>query len=44
MRRYYCLSVQPDLFGGYMLIREWGRIGQTGQLYIEHFPDKTTRF
>ena len=28
MRRFYCLSVQRDLFGGACLIREWGRIGQ----------------
>lgn len=39
MRRYYCISVQPDLFGGYILTREWGRVGKAGQLYTEHFPE-----
>ena len=27
MRRFYLMQVQPDLFGGASLIREWGRIG-----------------
>jgi predicted DNA-binding WGR domain protein len=27
MRRFYRLSVEPTLFGGYALVREWGRIG-----------------
>jgi len=31
MRRYYRLDVQPDLFGEWCLVREWGRIGQAGQ-------------
>ena len=30
-RRYYRLDVQPDLFGGWVLVREWGRIGTWGQ-------------
>ncbi len=33
--RYYLLSVQPNLFGGWSLIREWGRIGRSGQMRIE---------
>ena len=28
MQRYYRMDVQPDLFGRWCLIREWGRIGQ----------------
>lgn len=40
MQRYYCLSVQPDLFGGYTLIREWGRLGRSGQTAIEHFCEE----
>ncbi|WP_338130258.1 WGR domain-containing protein [Komagataeibacter oboediens] len=28
--RYYRLSVQPDLFGGAALVRNWGRIGMAG--------------
>jgi predicted DNA-binding WGR domain protein len=31
MRRFYRLDVQPDLFGEWLLIREWGRIGRAGQ-------------
>ncbi|WP_412051923.1 WGR domain-containing protein (plasmid) [Hoeflea sp. Naph1] len=37
MRRFYCLSVQPTLFGGASLIRDWGRIGTRGQTMIETF-------
>jgi predicted DNA-binding WGR domain protein len=31
MHRYYRLDVQPDLFGAWCLVREWGRIGTTGR-------------
>jgi predicted DNA-binding WGR domain protein len=31
MRRFYALDVQPDLFGAWMLMRRWGRIGTAGQ-------------
>jgi len=27
MRRFYRLDVQPDLFGGVLFMKEWGRIG-----------------
>ena len=27
MRRFYRLDMQPDLFGGVLLAKEWGRIG-----------------
>jgi predicted DNA-binding WGR domain protein len=27
MRRFYRLSVEPTLFGDFVLVREWGRIG-----------------
>jgi predicted DNA-binding WGR domain protein len=32
--RYYLLDVQPHLFGGWSLIREWERIGYPGQVKI----------
>jgi len=32
MSRFYRLDVQPDLFGQWCLIREWGRIGSAGQV------------
>jgi predicted DNA-binding WGR domain protein len=37
MRRYYRLDVQPDLFGVWLLIREWGRIGRAGQTRVAPF-------
>jgi predicted DNA-binding WGR domain protein len=33
--RFYSLSVQPNLFGTWSLIREWGRIGCAGRERIE---------
>ena len=36
--RYYRLDVQPDLFGAWCLIREWGRIGQGSQRRLTPFP------
>lgn len=40
MRRFYRMSVQPDLFGGACLVREWGRIGFRGQMLIEQHEDE----
>lgn len=37
MLRFYSLSIQPTLFGGVALVREWGRIGTRGQWMIETF-------
>ena len=31
MHRFYRLDVQPDLFGQWCFMREWGRISSTGQ-------------
>jgi predicted DNA-binding WGR domain protein len=39
MRRYYSLSIQPTLFGGASLIRNWGRIGTNGQEIMETFDE-----
>lgn len=36
--RFYVLDVQPDLFGAWCFIREWGRIGQAGQTRIIPYP------
>lgn len=38
MQRYYRMDVQPDLFGAWCLMREWGRIGSTGQTRSRPFP------
>ena len=32
MARYYHMTLQPTLFGGWSLVREWGRIGRGGQV------------
>jgi predicted DNA-binding WGR domain protein len=37
MRRFYCLTLQPTLFGGASVIREWVRIGTRGQSMMETF-------
>ena len=34
------MQVQPDLFGGVSLIREWGRIGSRGRVLVEHHADE----
>ena len=41
MHRFYHLSIEPDLFGGVQLVRNWGRIGTKGQTKEEHFPSHT---
>jgi predicted DNA-binding WGR domain protein len=38
MRRFYRLDVQPDLFGRWSFVREWGRIGCPGRVRIEPYP------
>ncbi|MFV1878040.1 MULTISPECIES: WGR domain-containing protein [Nioella] len=40
MRRFYRMTIQPDLFGGACLVREWGRIGYRGQMLIEQHSDE----
>ena len=37
MRRFYTLAIQPTLFGGASVVRNWGRIGTSGQSMIETF-------
>lgn len=40
MRHFYMMVVQRDLFGGVSLVREWGRVGSSGQVRIDHHPDE----
>lgn len=40
MRRFYELGIQPTLFGGFSLMRSWGRIGAVGQSMIETFDQE----
>ncbi|WP_353608975.1 WGR domain-containing protein [Labrenzia sp. DG1229] len=37
MSRFYSMTIQPDLFGGHSLLRNWGRIGSHGQMRIDSF-------
>jgi predicted DNA-binding WGR domain protein len=39
MARFYGLSIQPTLFGGTSVIRNWGRIGTGGQVMMETFDE-----
>lgn len=38
-RRFYSLHLAPDLFGGWSLVREWGRLGSGGT--VRHDPFET---
>lgn len=37
MRRFYELALQPTLFGGASVVRNWGRIGTAGQSMMQTF-------
>ena len=37
MARFYTMHSAPTLFGGWDLVREWGRIGSHGTLRIDPF-------
>lgn len=36
MHRFYRLDMQPDLFGGVLLVRQWGRV--VAEHYDEEAP------
>ena len=38
--RYYSLMIERDLFGTVRLVRNWGRIGTTGQEKAEEFDSE----
>ncbi|MGB8899941.1 MAG: WGR domain-containing protein [Methylocella sp.] len=40
MHRFYCLDVQPDLFGGGLLAKEWGRLGAHGRMVAEPYDSE----
>lgn len=40
MRRFYSLGLQPDLFGGVSVVREWGRIGSGGRVRYDSFASE----
>ncbi len=39
MARFYGLAIQPTLFGGASLLRNWGRIGTKGRAMMETFDE-----
>jgi len=41
MHRFYRLDVQPDLFGGVLLVKEWARIGAQGRMVAEPYDTET---
>ena len=40
MARFYRMVLQPNLFGGVDLVREWGRIGSSGRVSVSHHGDR----
>ena len=40
VRRFYRLDVRPDLFGGVLLVKEWGRIGAQGRMVAESYESE----
>lgn len=41
MARYYAMYISYSLFGEPCLTRQWGRIGTTGQIMLQHFERET---
>lgn len=39
MARFYRMLIVPNLFGEWVLLREWGRIGSGGQVKAEVFAN-----
>jgi predicted DNA-binding WGR domain protein len=37
-RRFYVMKIQPNLFGEWELVREWGRIGAGGRIRYDVYP------
>ena len=40
IRRFYLVTVQPDLFGGAALVAESGQLGSPGLTTTRFFPDE----
>jgi predicted DNA-binding WGR domain protein len=40
MNRFYRLDVQPDLFGGVLLVKQWGRVGARGRIVDESYDNE----
>ena len=42
MRRFYLLDLQPDLFGGVLLVKHWGRIGTGGRIVDQSYNSEAS--
>jgi predicted DNA-binding WGR domain protein len=40
MRHFYRLDIQPDLFGGFLLMKQWGRFGSFGRIKAERYDNE----
>lgn len=40
VHRFYRMEIVRVLFGDWSLVREWGRIGQPGQVRVDWFPSE----
>jgi predicted DNA-binding WGR domain protein len=41
LARFYVLAIEPTLFGGAALVREWGRIGTKGRRRLDLHADRS---
>jgi predicted DNA-binding WGR domain protein len=39
MRRFYRIEIETDLFGGALLVKQWGRIGKCGRIVAKRYAD-----
>jgi len=42
MARFYAVDLQPSLFGEFLVVRGWGRIGTRGRCKTEWFETEGT--
>jgi predicted DNA-binding WGR domain protein len=42
MARFYLMEMQPDLFGGVLLVKQWGRIGTGGRIVDERYGSEAS--
>ncbi|MQY46111.1 WGR domain-containing protein [Rhizobiales bacterium RZME27] len=40
MARFYRIAIQPSLFGDFVLVRRWGRIGTHGRAHRQHYASE----
>lgn len=41
MSRFYRLDIERDLFGGFLLLKQWGRIGARGRVTAARYEDQS---